>query len=236
MKKIYLVLLTLSITLSSIAQDVVINYPYIEFNPTFDHYDYGELVITNNVDQSFDLKMRQEVISAPDGATMAICFGVTCFPPNGTDQYIYPAGFTLAPFGVDEALKITYDNNGSDENAQWKLVLFDENTNTDILVIDVFFDGPLGLTELLIDNSTISLPSPNPIVNNSVISYELPNNVYTGMFVMHNIAGSIVSEIELEENEGEIRLNSADFEKGVYFYSLMINDIALHTKRLVITQ
>ena len=218
------------------AQDVVSNHPILNFNPDNLVYDYGSITITNNDNVDYDLKLRQEIVNAPDGANLAICFGILCFPPNGTDQYVYPQGFTLAANGEDTNFKVTYNNNGSDENANWKLVLFDENTNQDIYTFDVFYDGPLGITQIFVEQSNLGLPSPNPVINESVISYELPDGIQSGILSIHNLTGNLVQEIELTQNEGDIRVYSADLEKGVYFYSVTVDGIALHTKRMVIAQ
>ncbi|MEM7163471.1 MAG: T9SS type A sorting domain-containing protein [Bacteroidota bacterium] len=235
MKHIYLALFCI-LSGSLLAQNVESNYPILNFTPDELVFDYGDIIITNNDAQSYDLKLRQEIIDAPDGATMAICFGITCYPPNGTDGYIYPNGFTLPGNGQDENFKVTYSNNSSNANAQWRLVLFDENTNEDIYTFEVWFDGPLGITEVYLSQSELGLPQPNPVIGESAINYQLPVGIDQAKLTVHNLTGAMVQEIALIENKGIVRLNSADFEKGVYFYTLNVDGNVLHTKRLIIAQ
>lgn len=235
MKKIYLAVMFLAFAFGAQSQ-ISSNYPILNFDPDNLYFDYGEIVISNNSSTDYTVKLRQEIVDAPDGASMAICFGVTCYPPNSTDGYVYPGEFEIPANGMDENFKVTYNNNSSDANASWKLVLFDEATGNDLYTFDVFYDGPLGITEIYMSESEVSLPTPNPVENEAVISYELPNGVHTGEINIHNITGSLVQQIELNQNEGDIRIYASELEKGVYFYSLMVNGVALHTKRMVIAQ
>jgi len=98
-------------------------------------------------------------------------------------------------------------------------------------------DSSILNSEFLISQSNVSLPVPNPVLNKSIISYKLPEAINKGFINIYNFTGSLVRKIELSKNEGDIKIYSQDLEKGVYFYSLVINGhTTLHTKRMIIAQ
>lgn len=236
MRKIYLTTITLLIAICSMAQNITVNVPYIELNPDDDTYDYGEIIITNNESSEYTLQVRQNNLDSPDGSGLAICFGDVCYPANDFDDYVYSDEIVLAGNSTYEEFKITYDANDSDANAVWELVFFDVETDTDVFTIDIFYDGPVGIAEILSQQSDLSHPSPNPVITTGLIAYELPLDYTNASFVVHNITGSMVKETMLEHRTGAININALDFEQGIYFYTLIVNNTPVHTKKLIISK
>ena len=236
MRKIYLVFITMFFAVFAFAQNITVNVPYIELNPDDTTFDYGEIIISNNESSAYTLQVRQDNIDSPEGSGLAICFGIVCYPANDFDDYVYTDEIALGANSTYEEFKITYDANGSDANAVWQLVFFDVNTNNDVFTIDIFYDGPVGIAEILSQQSDISHPSPNPVESVSQIAYELPADFKEASFVVHNITGSLVKETILENRNGMIDINALDFEQGIYFYSLVVNGTPVHSKKLIISK
>jgi len=46
--------------------------------------------------------------------------------------------------------------------------------------------------------------------------------------------GSKVDEIELSKSKGTITISTADYTEGIYFYSLVIENEASQTQKLII--
>ncbi len=101
---------------------------------------------------------------------------------------------------------------------------------------DIEKDDSIINTAFFISQSNVSLPIPNPVLDKSIISYKLPEAVNSGFINIYNFTGSLVRKIELSKNTGDIKVYSQDLEKGVYFYSLVVNGYTLHTKRMIVAQ
>ena len=60
------------------------------------------------------------------------------------------------------------------------------------------------------------------------------SNIPNARIAFFNLLGSKVYEIELSKSEGTITISTADFTEGIYFYSLLIENEASQTQKLII--
>lgn len=78
---------------------------------------------------------------------------------------------------------------------------------------------------------------PNPFDNSTTISYFLPDSGQSAILRITAIDGSILETIPIEQKgNGRVRINSIRYMEGVYFYSLVIDDLVVETKRMVLTR
>ena len=236
MRQIYVAILFLALAFGIKAQDIESNHPILDLNPNKLSFDVGSIILSNHTNSDYRVKLRQEIIDSPEGASLTICFGETCFPSSSANNHEYSESFSLPANGTNENLKVAYNSNGSNDSANWKLTLIDSSTGRDLYSFSVFYDSQLGIVDAYKLESEISLPTPNPIITEATLSYELPKGIREGHINVYNLTGSMVQQIELTENSGVTRIYAEGLEKGIYFYSLMVNEIALHTKRMVIAQ
>jgi hypothetical protein len=75
---------------------------------------------------------------------------------------------------------------------------------------------------------------PNPVTEYAIIDYFLINNDVKAKMVFHNVLGSIVSEYELGPFENKLKVNTSDFNSGVYFYTLYIDGDGVVTHKLIV--
>ncbi|MEM0998573.1 MAG: tail fiber domain-containing protein [Bacteroidota bacterium] len=76
---------------------------------------------------------------------------------------------------------------------------------------------------------------PNPFSGNTVIPYYLPTNVKSAQIRVTSVNGQEVSVLQLtSRGKGEVSLNSAVLNAGVYTYSLIVNGERVASKRLVV--
>ena len=75
---------------------------------------------------------------------------------------------------------------------------------------------------------------PNPVTEYAIIDYNLTNSDVKAKMVFHNVLGSIVSEYELVPFESKLKVNTTDFNSGVYFYTLYIDGDGVMTHKLIV--
>ena len=75
---------------------------------------------------------------------------------------------------------------------------------------------------------------PNPVVDFAIIDYNLLQEDVKAKIVIHNVLGSIIGEYELAYLETKLKINTEDFNPGVYFYTLYIDNDGIMTRKLVI--
>ncbi len=76
---------------------------------------------------------------------------------------------------------------------------------------------------------------PNPMKENAVLNYFVPNKYSNPQMVIRNMVGKIVKTYSLKSGEqSKLKINSSEFENGIYFYSIIAEGETLSTKKLVI--
>jgi len=87
------------------------------------------------------------------------------------------------------------------------------------------------------DNERIRLYQnhPNPSTGQTTIGYYLPPSVHSAWLRIINMNGVTVKSVYLHSmGEGEITLEANSLMPGTYFYSLMIDNKAIDSKRMII--
>lgn len=80
----------------------------------------------------------------------------------------------------------------------------------------------------------LSAPYPNPASDQISFNYRLPSDTYSARLVLRNLTGVIVANHELDKAGRRIRLETENFNNGIYMYTLFINEQAMTTKKLII--
>ena len=87
------------------------------------------------------------------------------------------------------------------------------------------------------DQVLLSQNEPNPFDNSTTISFYLPENTYSAKLQITSINGSLFSSIPIDQNgHGQVKINTVQYKEGIYFYSLIIDDVVMETKRMVLTR
>jgi hypothetical protein len=76
--------------------------------------------------------------------------------------------------------------------------------------------------------------SPNPAHGQTWISYSLPLGTTHARIVLRNLLGKVVKNEIIDVNADGVRLSTGDLNNGIYIYSLIINNQAVKSKRLVV--
>jgi hypothetical protein len=91
-------------------------------------------------------------------------------------------------------------------------------------------------TDTPFDDETIRLEeaSPNPARGSTWISYFIPQGTVNAKIVVRNLLGSVVKTEPIDVNANGVRLSTGDLNNGIYIFSLIINNQAIKSKRLVV--
>jgi hypothetical protein len=83
-------------------------------------------------------------------------------------------------------------------------------------------------------NVDLSDVYPNPVTEVAVFDYTLKNDSQEAKIIIHNVLGSIAGEYPLSPYEHQLKVSVEQFNPGVYFYSLYIDNEGVATKKLVV--
>lgn len=175
-------------------------------------------------------KIEMSMLPAVEGLT--ICW-VSCYPPFVFES---PDAITIEPNQLCTNFEgdLTYLG-GTLGTSTAKFVFFDmDNPNDSSYVIVNFNIGYLGKAENLVKSVKVSNAYPNPATSVIYFDYKLPVNTSNAQIKVSNLLGNTVSTIELTKNEGKAEINVSDLKNGVYFYTVMVNNSATVTRKLVV--
>ena len=94
--------------------------------------------------------------------------------------------------------------------------------------------GHLGIDANAKAGASISNVYPNPATSASYVDYKLPKSVIGASLRINNLLGVTVMEIPLDRTEGKATINVSNLKEGIYFYSLIVNNSATHTRKFVV--
>jgi hypothetical protein len=75
---------------------------------------------------------------------------------------------------------------------------------------------------------------PNPVTEVAIFDYKIKNDSKEAKIIIHNVLGSIAGEYQLNPFEQQLKVSVENFNPGVYFYSLYIDNEGVATKKLVV--
>ncbi|MBI4646802.1 MAG: T9SS type A sorting domain-containing protein [Bacteroidia bacterium] len=76
--------------------------------------------------------------------------------------------------------------------------------------------------------------TPNPLNKTTEIPYYLPEWAEDAHIAVSDITGKPIKKYLLPFNSNKVTISFDDLNNGVYFYSLIVNNITVSTKRMVI--
>jgi len=91
-------------------------------------------------------------------------------------------------------------------------------------------DGILYSSEVL----QLSDAYPNPVREKAIFNYTYTNPDKKAKIVIHNVLGSVISEVTLSPYESRLIIPVGSYNPGVYFYTLYIDNEGVATKKMVV--
>jgi hypothetical protein len=80
--------------------------------------------------------------------------------------------------------------------------------------------------------------SPNPFTERTIIKYFIPENASNAsIIIIYDLNGHQLKKVDrLEKGNGEITLNASELPAGTYYYTLIVENTEIDTKKLIIVQ
>ena len=193
-----------------------------------------DMNVTNLGDEAVTITCER-VVTSPEAGSNYFCWG-SCFSPQ-----ISQGDLVLEP-GMPNVFNAHFAP--IDEN--WNPIVGTEITieyhfyerSGEHMVFEVYFkyDPTIdGVTDYN-DVNVFSNAYPNPANNVVSFDYDMPFNAQTASVAIYNIMGQEVVRENINVGGSRLDINVSDLTDGVYFYSLIVNNQAVKTSKLVISK
>ncbi len=201
----------------------------------------NEIDIHNTSSNIITFKVTRMIVNAPLGAGCAVyfCTGTSCFPPNSAASYTQPGtGITI---GADSNLIGTrgitahFDEGSPLTETYIHYKVYNLSDYSDTACFTMHYKLATGIPEIEKIAGTITNAFPNP--SNGFISfkYSLNENAQKGVILFYDMLGKKVKEVVLTDKQGLSKIDAAELNEGIYFYTFLVDGKAVSTKKLVIS-
>ncbi|MCG3167736.1 MAG: hypothetical protein POELPBGB_03531 [Bacteroidia bacterium] len=236
MKKIFTISIFLTAALTAFGQNQFFEFSNLQTNVWGDanYQMLGRADVKNITSDTLHVKLKRYNVDVVSGSESAFCWDL-CYTPFTAESV---NSLTMEPGIVKTNFYADFFPNGNAGLSKIKYCFFDENNMADSACIMVYFySSPTGVETLMYaDVNSVSSAYPNPATGTTKINYTLRNDAHAAKIEMHNMLGAKVKSIELTEKFAAIELQLSGLEAGVYFYSLVVDDKTIATKKLVVTK
>ncbi|HRG52042.1 MAG TPA: T9SS type A sorting domain-containing protein [Bacteroidia bacterium] len=205
-----------------------------------------DLSLVNKTAAPITYQVNRTILNPPmneDCAALYFCTGVQCYTPRSEvtwtpkDTGSSIGAYATLPNGKDTyGIAAHYDacpDECKDLYVLYRVYKTAPGTN-DTAYVTIKYTCSTGINEHNALLGSISDAYPNPTSSSFSLNYKL-NVGAKSELVIYDITGKKIMDAPLSKNEGVVTMNTSLLSPGVYLYSLLINNQAVQTKRLVIT-
>lgn len=197
--------------------------------------------VTNNSSAAMDVMVRfEEVTAIPSGAGHYFCWTVCYSEGSINDGFETPAVHAIT---IDPGQSVTnffsdYVPHGTVGVVTFRYTFFDKDNPSDATPIEITFDTQnVGIEDVFAsDDSGVSESFPNPAVDEAKINYSVKPGAENAELVIYNMLGSKVKVMPLTEEQGTLRMNVSSLPAGLYFYSMVLDNQEVATKKMLVTK
>jgi len=203
----------------------------------------NELKIQNLTGNNITYKVDRVFLTPPvcSNNNIYFCAAGNCYPPDSA-AIIFSSGSdniaafqTLPSNATNFGILADYDVGPicCSEDVLYKV--YDMNNTSDFAAVTLRYQCVSGISDNEKSVGSISGAFPNP--SNTIVSikYYLSENADKGKIVLYDLSGKLVKELNLQNKQGVVKIDVSDVNAGVYFYSFVVDDKTIATKKLIIT-
>lgn len=182
------------------------------------------------------IKVSRTVYNLNGNDKTQFCWGGLC--------YLYTTNTSSLALTIAPGDTVNYAENGfhaifnSGIDCVTRMVhykFYNVNNYADSTGITLRYLCSTGIDDLLNHGGEISNAYPNPANSLFSIKYELKEFSKTGKILFYDMLGKQVKEVVLNDKHGTSKINVLELNAGIYFYSFVVDDKIISTKRMVIS-
>jgi hypothetical protein len=191
-----------------------------------------EIFVKNSSINPDTIKVTRTMSVATDDRTQ-FCWGGLCYlyTTNTSSLSLIIAGGDTVDF-AENGFHAIFNSGLSNITRLVHYRFYNIHNFSDSVGVTLRYLSSTGIDELTHADGDISNGYPNPA--NSMVSFKYNLNEYSegGKIVFYNMLGKVVKQIILNDKQGTAKINIADLDSGIYFYSFVEDNKIVSTKKL----
>ena len=212
------------------AQQVHVLSEAVEFSGKIGSSQRKTVLLQNESAQSKTYLLRNIKGSIGSSQKMRICLGEQCFDPK---KDLAKVMLKLAPGEIYTDLYLEFELGIAETLGSFDLVFVNSEALRDFFVVEAKYsvssDPKADFSHRDIKLGDIY---PNPSNRVAQLDYTLVNPKSKAKITVTSFIGNPIAEYELDPTRNSLVIHVADFQPGVYFYTLFVDNKNVVTKKL----
>lgn len=191
------------------------------------------LRIQNTSNETIQIAYLQAQTEGSGENTVSFCSGRNC-ASNARDLRQYQK---IEPGAISEAFSVAFKTGNSEAEGKVRITFFNLYNLQDSLSYEINYTvGNKNSSSYLYSAPSVAVSNlyPNPASSEVALDYRLTKSDADVTLILQNILGSIVGEFTLNPSDKKLKINTHEYTPGVYFYTLVIDQKSIVTRKLII--
>jgi hypothetical protein len=216
------------------AQQVRVLSESLEFRGDLGSTQRKTVILQNETNQVKTYLLKSLRGNIGSSQRVRICIGDQCYDPK---KDIAKIKLTLEPGELLTDLYLDFDMGIAETKGSFDLSFVNENNLRDLFVVEARYevdDPAIKVDEFDYKDIVLSDVYPNPSVRTAQFDYNLKNQSVKARIAINSFIGNPIADYELDPERNALLINVSDFNPGIYFYTLFLDNKNIVTKKLVV--
>jgi len=226
--------LWLSLPILGSAQQIRVLSEDLEFNGDLGTTQRKTVILQNDSDQQKTFFLKNLRGNIGSSQNIKVCIGDQCYDPK---RDLGKIKLTLKPGEIVTDLYLDFEMGIAETRGSFDLFFANETNIRETFVVGAVYEvanAENKVDEFDYKDMILSDVYPNPSNRIAQFDYEFKNSKIKARIAINSFIGNPVAEYELDPTRKSLMINVSDFNPGVYFYTLFLDNKNIVTKKLVV--
>lgn len=112
---------------------------------------------------------------------------------------------------------------------------YDVANPSDSVGVTLKYMTSVGIDEQTFNRVTLN-SFPNPVTDLLNINYAIENNFKVAKLIVYDMLGKKIKEYSINDKHGVLKIATDDLSEGLYFYTFVVDDALLATRKIIVNK
>ncbi|SDA92475.1 Por secretion system C-terminal sorting domain-containing protein [Algoriphagus alkaliphilus] len=212
------------------AQQVRVLSEVLDFSGDIGSSQRKTVIIQNESNQIKNYLLKNVRGSVGSSQRVKICLSDQCFDPK---KDLTKISLKLQPGEIFTDLYLEFEMGITETRGSFDLFFVNSENIRENFVVEARYEVANGSsTDFTHKDIKLSEIFPNPSNRIAQLNYELVNPKAKAKITINSFIGNPIAEFELDPERNSLVINVTDYQPGVYFYTLFVDNKNVVTKKL----
>lgn len=205
----------------------------VEFNGKVNTTQRKSLILQNESEESTSYYLRYLRGNIGSSQNILVCLGETCFDPR---EDLSQIKIDLEPGEIFTDLYIEFELGITPTKGTFDLHFFNTSNSRDAFVIESVYNVMGDNPSEQVSHKDVDMGSiyPNPSVRSAQLDYKIKNPDANVRVVINSFIGNPIYDFSLDPVQETLVIPVTDLNPGTYFYTLIVDNKNIVTKKLYV--